>query len=218
MRKVTEEAIAKYPWWPNWTEECAAVVAGGPTVKKTDLSLLKDRIHVVAIKKAVELCPWAEVCYGCDAPWWLDKKGLPEFGGIKIYHGGQASNRWPDLQKVDIDISKDEMLMDEPMRVGNGGCSGFQAVNLALQFGVTDLILVGFDMHDRGGAHWYGRNTWPMASNPVGSNFNRWKKGFQNAMPSIKRLGVSVVNASPDSELQCFPKKRLDEALADWGL
>jgi hypothetical protein len=51
--------------------------------------------------------------------------------------------------------------------VGGGGNSGFQAVNLAAQFGASRIILIGFDMTDRGGKHWYGRNHWPMSNNPT---------------------------------------------------
>jgi len=208
----------KNSWWPNWEGEAVAIVGSGPSIKNIDLSILKDRIHVIAIKTAVDLCPWAEVCYGCDAPWWIDQKGLPKFHGLKFFHGPQAANKWPDLIKVEIEISKDDMLIDQPLHIGNGGCSGFQAQNLAIQFGATDIILIGLDCNENGGIHWYGRNKWPNASNPVQSNFNRWIKGFENAMPSVRRLGINIINASPESALKCFPKKPLTEIMEEWGL
>jgi hypothetical protein len=205
-------------WWPDWKGECAAIVGCGPSVKSLDLSILKLRIHVIAIKTAIDLCPWADVCYGCDAPWWIDRKGLPNFKGLKFHHGLQARDSGKDLIKVEIDISRDTMLVEEPLKLGNGGCSGFQALNLAVQFGASDVILIGFDLHERGGLHYYGRNKWPYANNPMCSNFNRWARGFEKALPSLKALGVYVVNASLESELQCFDKKPLNEIMRDWGL
>jgi len=205
-------------WWPDWSGDCVAIIGGGPSIKQTDLSILKDRIHIIAIKTAIDLVPWAEVVYGCDAPWWLDRRGLPKFGGLKFFHGPQAANHWKDMHRVEIVMGKDEMLVDLPLKIGNGGCSGFQSLNLAVQFGASDIILVGFDLHDRGGVHWYGRNKWDRASNPMPSNFNRWNKGFAAALPSLNKLGITVVNASTESELKPFPKKSLQETIEEWGL
>jgi hypothetical protein len=217
MTDLWDRGRSKHKWWPDWRGECFAVVASGPSIKQTDLSLMKDRIHVIAIKTAVDLCPWAEVCYGCDAAWWIDRKGLPKFGGLRIYYGQQAS-QYPNMHRVQIDLQKDEMLMAEPLILGNGGNSGFQALNLGLQFGGTDAILVGFDCHERGGVHWYGRNKWTNANNPMGTNYTRWIKGFELAKKSIARIGATVVNASPQSEIKAFPKQPLAEVMEEWGL
>lgn len=207
-----------YRWWPDWEGDSVAIVAGGPSVIGMDLSILQNHIHVIAIKTAVDLCPWAEVCYGCDAAWWIDRKGLPKFHGLKFFHGMAAANKWPDLKRVDIEMSKDLMLMEKPLKLGNGGNSGFQSMNLALQFGAKDIILVGFDCHDRGGIHWYGRNKWMNANNPMQSNFNRWAKGFHSAKKDLDRMGVTVINTSETSDLECFPKMPLIEVMRLWGL
>lgn len=217
MHKATELGLKKYPWWPDWRNECVAIVASGPSIKKTDLSLLRDRIHVIAIKVAVDLCPWAEVCYGCDAAWWVDRKGLPKYAGLKLFHGN-AAKQFPNLHRVDIEMAKDAILVDEPLKLGNGGNSGFQAINLAVQFGATDIILVGFDCHERGGVHWYGRNTWLNANNPMGTNYNRWLKGFGLIRQELSKMGVTVINASAETEIKCFPRGPLHKTMMEWGL
>jgi hypothetical protein len=217
MNKASELGPQKFPWWPDWRGECAAIVASGPSIKGMDLSILKDRIHVVAIKTNVDLCPFAEICYGCDAPWWIDRKGLPKFKGLKIFHG-IAANHFPDMHRCEIEISSDNLLVEHPMKIGNGGNSGFQALNLVAQFGATSVILVGMDCHERGGVHWYGRNTWVNANNPMGSNFNRWMKGFDTAKKDADRLGITVVNTSMESAINCFRKVQLPEIMEEWGL
>lgn len=217
MNRAAELGPKQFNWWPDWRGECTAIVASGPSIKNTDLSALRDRIHVIAIKVAIDLCPWADVCYGCDAPWWIDRKGLPKYSGIKIHHG-QAASQFQNMHRCEIDISSDHILVEQPMKIGNGGNSGFQALNLAVQFGATDIILIGMDCHERGGTHWYGRNKWPNANNPMGTNYARWIKGFETAKRDLSTLGIDVINASVESELRCFPKMPLPEILQEWGL
>lgn len=106
------------------------------------------------------------------------------------------------------------MRFDEVGKIGGGGNSGFQALNLAVQLGATRVLLIGFDMHDRGGVHWYGRNNWVGANNPTDSNFRRWIRALNIAAPVLANRGVEVVNASPFSDLQCFPKASIEEWLA----
>jgi hypothetical protein len=210
---------AQFDWWPDWHGECVAIVGGGPSLNPNEVALLRDRIHVIAIKAAVDLCPWAEAVYGCDAPWWNYVKGLPKYPGLKFFHGVQA-NQWAGLHRVEIDLSVDAMLIDKPLKVGNGGNSGFQAINLAIQFGASDIILLGFDMGapDQHKLHWYGRNKWEGANNPMGSNFKRWQQGFDLAKKSIKALGVEIVNCSPQTRLNTFRTAPLGETLEAWGL
>jgi hypothetical protein len=219
MNRAYELGRERFPWWPDWRGECVAIVASGPSVKKADVAKLRDRIHVVVIKESFELCPWSEVVYGCDASWWIYRKGLPEFKGLKIAHGIQATGQFKNLKRALIKMDRDSMLVDEPMTVGNGGNSGHQALNLVVQFGVTDVILVGFDMRaDANHLHWYGRNKWLNANNPMGTNFQRWKKGFDIAKKDLDRMGVTVVNVSPDSQLMSFKRATLDDTLREWGL
>jgi hypothetical protein len=108
----------------------------------------------------------------------------------------------------------DDMVL-EPGTIGAGGNSGYQALNLAVQWGARKIILIGFDMTDRSGVHWYGRNRWIGANNPDQSNFKRWIAAFEKAAPVLRDMGVSVVNVSRDSALGCFPKMALDDALAE---
>jgi hypothetical protein len=214
---IVDLGLKKYLWWPDWRDECAAIVASGPTIKKMDLACLKDRIHVLAIKETWKKCPWAEILYGCDAPWWIHNKGVPEFKGIKLSHGSQATTQHKSIYKVNIKMV-DDILIEEPLLVGNGGNSGFQALNLLVQFGVKNVILIGFDLHDRGGVHWYGRNTAPGMNNPMKVNFDRWQRGYEAVKRRLKELGVEIVNASPESDLRVFKMQPLEDTMKEWGL
>lgn len=166
----------------------------------------------------MRLCPWADVVYGCDGPWWKSRNGLPEFPGVKLAHDTAVCAKYPDVHKIEIVREQDKFLFDEPGVVGNGGNSGFQALNIALQFGARRVLLVGFDMHVGSGVHWYGRNTWQGANNPQMSNLMHWRDVFEQQAPRLADRGIEVINASPDSALTCFRRVSFEQALEDWNL
>lgn len=192
-------------------------MASGPSTNKADVDLLRGLLPVLAIKKNVELAPWAEVVYGCDYPWWKSVRGLPDFRGLKLSYDprGHAAD---GVRKVDISLKDDRILMDRVGLVGAGGNSGFHALNLAVQFGAKRVLLIGFDCQDRSGVHWYGRNGWTGGNNPSESNFRRWRAALAAAAKDLESHGVEVVNASPITDLKCFPRWSVADTLKQWGL
>lgn len=217
-------------WWPDWEGECAAIVAAGPSVRKDQVELLKDRIHVVAINTSYELCPWADALYGCDAKWWASKKGVGSFKGIKIAMEDEAVKQFPELKQIKVrydernkrDVCHD-FLMDKYGEVGGGGNSGFQALNWLAQLGVKAVALLGFDFRidGNGKIHWHGRHADSghyILHNPSESNFRLWIEKMNKAVPRIRALEMDVVNCSETSALECFPKMSVEDALRRWGL
>ena len=156
--------------------------------------------------------PWADAVYGCDGPWWKSRNGLPDFHGLKLAHDTSVCIAYRDVHKIEV-VDHDQMLFDEPGVVGSGGNSGFQAINLAVQFGARRILLAGFDMHGAGGVHWYGRNRWKDATNPDDVRYVRWRKVLGVQAKVLARMGIEVVNVSPSSALTCFPHQPLDQAL-----
>lgn len=205
--------------WPDWKGQDAAIIASGPSAKKASIGLLKDRVRVIAIKKCVELAPWADVVYGCDGPWWRDVRGLMNFKGLKLSWENTVCGSEYGIQKVEIPEAKsNKLLFGKIGTVGAGGNSGFQALNLAAQFGAKRIVLIGFDAHGRSGEHWYGRNAWAFANNPTEDNYRRWRASFEGSAGDLTALGIEVVNASPASDLKCFPKMSIEQTLQSWGL
>jgi hypothetical protein len=179
---------------------------------------LRGRAKVIAIKENVNLCPWADMVYGCDAAWWRFRRGLPEFKGLKVtWAGSNLTADYPDLKTVTIPPCKRLVWTDqfqfEKGVVGAGGNSGFQALNIACWLSDAPKILIGFDMHDQSGKHWYGRNNWPMSNNPDRTNFEKWIGSFSRAAPLIAAKGIQVFNTCQNSALKCFPFKTIEQAL-----
>jgi hypothetical protein len=185
---------------------------------------------ILAIKETADLAPWADAVYGCDAPWWIYRKGLPEFKGLKLAYHKDALERFPDLHRVEIpDIYTAKLKFEKTGSVGaggeghpggGGGHSGFQAINLALQFGAKRVLLVGFDLNEteqvNGGFHYYGRNNWTRANNPTAEKLSRWAKTIDGLRGQIAGLGVEILNASQSSRIKAFRKVTIEQALQAW--
>jgi hypothetical protein len=165
----------------------------------------------------VRLCPFADVVYGCDGPWWKNKQGLPDFDGVKLAHDTAVCATYRDVHKIEVEDC-DKLLFDKPGHIGSGGNSGFQALNLALQFGVRRVLLIGFDFHGANGAHWYGPNVGPGMRNPMDLNYARWRSALASQAPVVAGMGAEIVNASSESALTCFEKASVEETLKRWAL
>jgi hypothetical protein len=217
MNKAAELGPSMVPWWQDWRGECAAIIAGGPSAKTAPVELLRDRIHVIAVNESFKLAPWADILYSCDYAWWQLHKGMRDFKGLRLAHDLRACNEF-GLQRIVIEqVGSNELLVERPSYVGAGGNSAFQALNLAIQFGATGIILIGVDCSLDHGQHWHGRHPYPM-SNPAESNVQRWQKAFDGAAARIAGLGIDVVNCSPISKLTQYPKLSIAEALERWQL
>jgi hypothetical protein len=218
-RPVTAAGLAQFKWWEDWRGQAVAIVACGPSAVPADVALLQNRIPVLAIKEAhTRLTPWCDVVYGCEAPWWQHVKGLPDYHGLKIAWS-QAQIAFHGIHRFHIkDKTLDRILLEEPGIIGAGGHSGFQALNIAAQFGAARILLIGFDLHAKGGVHFYGRNTWQRANNPDGFAFLRWIAGLERAAVDLKHAGIEVVNASAGSAVKGFVHMTIQQAIEAWDL
>jgi hypothetical protein len=104
-----------------------------------------------------------------------------------------------------------------PDTIGRMGLhSGPQALNLALMLGARRIVLVGFDFHTRGGAHWHGNHQGGLP-NPTDDTLDAVRLLLDAAAPSAARAAAVIVNASPGSALRAYPKTTSDLAV-DWLL
>jgi hypothetical protein len=204
--------------WPDWSGQDVAIIASGPSAKSAGVALLNGRMRVIAIKKNIEIAPFADVVYGCDGPWWRSVRGLPDFKGLKLAYDAAVCSEF-GLQRVEIpDKKSNELLLGEVGKVGAAGNSGFQALNLAVQFCAKRILLVGFEASVRSGDHWYGRNNWNGANNPDDRLCARWCRALDDAAGVLAGLDIDVINTAPFSEVRKFKKMSIEQALYAWGL
>lgn len=97
------------------------------------------------------------------------------------------------------------MHFDVVGTIGGGGNSGYQALNLATQWGARDIALVGFDMSVSGGKHWHGAHPAGL-TNPTAPAVLRWAEDLAAAAPGLAVRGVRIVDCAVDGALRCWPK------------
>lgn len=224
--------VNKPEWFFDWTGECVAIVAAGTSVTQADVDKLRGRIHVCAINNSYKLCKWADVLYACDVNWWTVNNGAKDFLGLKVrFENNEKNAAFEDVHRIRIAKSTvrrvatntkewaNDIRTDEPGTLGSGANSGFQAINLMVQFGVTGILLLGFDYkdNDKNKVHWHGQHSGSL-HNPTGSQYKKWLEHITTAAPVLHSLGVDVVNCSPFTAIECFPKMSIEDCLTKWGL
>lgn len=193
--------------WPDWRGETCVLVASGPSAKDVDLEKVRGKARVVVINNSWKLAPWADVLYASDGRWWQSVKGCPEFQGRKITQDNGAAKHY-GLDLIKVVPHRYELVMEPPGHVGWFGHSGGHVLNLVLQWGVSVVKLVGYDLSIRNGLHWHGRHSRGL-NNPTAMNIERWRRLLDEQAERISALGVEVVNCSPGSALRNFPKGEL---------
>lgn len=168
-------------------------------------------LRVLAVNRAFEWVPAADALYACDAKWWRAYRAAWEFPGQKwtMEAVPELANR---LFRVDgIDRPG---LSETPGLLHTGRNGGYQALNLAVQFGAARIVLLGFDMKPAaGGALHCHPDHGPALGNPSPQDLARWTGAFATVAPDMERLGVLIVNASRETALTCFPRVALEEVL-----
>lgn len=178
----------------DWSGQTATIVASGPSAAATDFELLRGR-RVIAINLSWQLVPWADVLYGMDGQFWHLLEGLPQFPGRKVTSSPMAA------QSFGIDCL---------FCIGNN--SGMRAINLAEAYGAKRILLIGFDMHVRAGVHWHAPHAGRL-HNPVAASMQIWRTDMARHAPLYRKRGLTIINCTPGSALDCFPRMSLQEAL-----
>lgn len=155
--------------------------------------------------------PDSDVHYACDWRWWNSYNGLPEYKGLKLCQDNNFDATEWNIKNVTVNRAVDHLLVSQFGILGWGGNSGFHALNLAVQFGCSKILLVGFDMTLVHGIHWHGPHK--TLNNPNPGNVARWRNAIDNANITLNGLGICVINCSAISMLQNYQKMNLQEAL-----
>ena len=96
------------------------------------------------------------------------------------------------------------------LRSGNN--SGYAAINLAHHLEYTTIYLLGFDMKFSGqDSHWH--SGYPATNRE--RVFEKMIDCFDTLVAPAKELGLTIINANPNSKIKCFPKITIEEALRE---
>lgn len=206
--------------WPDWAGQAAVIVGTGPSATAEPLEQMRGLCRFVVIKSSWELAPWADVLYGIDLGWWIANQGVAQFKGLKVSPSPTVCKAFKGVRQVKL-RPRAHILIDQYDEHGllilgcglrsGGGHSGFQAINLAVQFGAKRIVLVGFDMTLAHGAHWHqeGRGVARADAGRIAT----WREEMDACAPLFESLGVTVINAAMESALTQYQKLPLTEAI-----
>lgn len=185
-----------------------AVLGSGPSLSRADVELCRPLDGVVAVNDAYTLAPWATALYAGDRKWWHWHKGVPGFLGrrytVQAYPGVEVLRQGPDTG-----------LCLDPTRLALGRNSVYQAINLAVHFGATRILLLGVDMSNGPRADGKGRSDHFFGHHPDNSapQFSICLARFETLVQPLAKAGVEVLNCSRRTALDVFPRVALEEAL-----
>lgn len=136
---------------------------------------------------------------------------MPEFEGLKLSADRRVQKRPWGVRHVKTMTGTRTLQLKRLGEIGWAGNSGFQCINLAVQFGAVKILLVGFDMTTAHGVHWHGPHQ--GLRNPDEAATTRWRAAVDKAAETLEALGVRTINCSAISALQNYPKMTVQEAL-----
>jgi len=198
----------------DWEGQTVVIIGGGPSVTQTQIDLVSRTrgVPVIAINNAYLIAPWADVLYACDRVWWDWHYETVSriYDGLKITRDPYAKEKYPDLIWIEGE-PHDQGLSKRQDSIVNGRIGGYQAINLAVNFGAKKILLIGFDMRNINGlSHWHGDH--PNSQRPI---WNDRIAHFKNMISDLEARGIEVINCTPGSALDAFPMGDLESELME---
>lgn len=193
-----------------WVGQTAVILASGPSMSESVAqSVHESGCRSIAVNNTFRLAPWADILYAADEVWWKNTPDAMQFAGLKVSVGCiKGVHQMRNSGKVGFD--------PDPTALRTGGNSGYQAIHLAAHAGAATILLCGFDMHTRDGHHWHADHVAPLRMTHA-DHYPNWIRHFETLHTDLRNRGVMVFNCTPGSAVTAFPKKPLQEALAEHG-
>ncbi len=176
--------------------------------------------HVIGVNMAYRIGDWIDMVFFGDKKWYFDNRhNLAKFKGLKVtchqfFNKPQFAEE--NVKYVKKDSHQTGISADPRKAVWNSN-SGAAAISVAANMGVKKIILVGFDMKLNEGdrQHWHGeyRSTFDLKDKSRYLPFDKHLVGFREISRNAKELGISIINACPDSVITQFPKVSVKDLL-----
>lgn len=238
LRRRTQDRFSEVVRW--WEGSTCVILGGGPSLTLEQFELARaaheaGRVRAIAVNDSYLCAPWADVCYAADSKWFewhrlgIDKPKLgltaaqvrerwASFEGEKV--GIQCAEPYiPDGVHIlrvavlppDQGLSRDRGALATGRHDGYTGHSGFQALNLAVLAGAQKIILLGFDGRPGadGKTHHHGEHPIPTPADV----WDHIRRSFSCVENELNAAGVDVINCSPSSAIDTFPKYSLHDSL-----
>ncbi len=187
----------------------------------TFLSSIHAR-HVIGINAAFFLGSWVDAVFFGDGGFYRgNKAAMDAFPKLKITSSPHLKNKnYQGLKFLQNNSRHPVGISTRSGTVSWNLNSGAAAISLAYHFGVKRIYLLGFDMDLSldGTQHWhrhYSRNRVPSKKErgAAKKTFARHLEGFTAIEQDARRLGLEIINVSPNSKIMNFERVKLSEVL-----
>lgn len=187
------------------------LIATGPSLTEEVVEIIrkyKDKYIIFGCNDSYRLIDFLDVFYACDVRWW-NKWGdsfREKYPNLPAYTQSEEHKHSHNLTVVTG--KHRSKLSTNPKEIHWGSNSGFQILNLALLFGCSKFILVGYNMQlVDGKSHFFGDHEFPLRSR---SPYNKFIAAFQTVQEEVKPY---IVNCTPNSALKNFRTNDLEDEL-----
>ncbi len=191
----------------EWTGERTFVICGGASVR-AQRHLIPSLVgRFVAVKHGVLLKPDADVLFFAgERPDVIAPPCLRAFRGHYAVVRGRGHQVFPETTKRVWRTTTHERWSDDPTQVC-GFDAGTSAINLAMLFGATEIVVLGMDMV---GGRWFNGEVQHYLPQPPESDFQRHMSVLPALAADAAAKGVRIVNCSPISRVTCFERQPLE--------
>lgn len=190
-----------------------AIIAGGPSLKALRWSRL-ERATTVAINRAHEVLPFASLLWWGDAPFFR-----PNVDALHAHPCYYKATMRQGYQKGEIppwvfsyECTGREGFDPDPNCIRSGNNSAYAAMHVVAHQNPARIVLFGVDMQHGPG----GETHWHSGHGIVHEEYTLTEKMrplFAGLVKPLAHRGIEVINASPESALNCWPRCSIDEGV-----
>ena len=176
------------------------MLASGPSLTVEDVETVRvSGIITVAVNSTWKMAPFCDVLYAGDYRWWKSYGNEVNIPAKRISRSSNAEKKF--------------RAKYHKTKLGKSYNSGQLAVEYALARKAKKVILLGFDGSIANGIHHHGPHD--KSPNPNEDRCRRWQPQFKDLAKVYK--GADIVNCSRYTEIECFPRMSLEDALCGLG-
>lgn len=215
MEMPSVQAVVEHDFSKHWAAQplfdgaTVFILGGGPSLKDMDLSAIQEDYKVIGVNDSYLLGEWVDICFFGDFHWLVaHKEELAKWPGMKITNAPNVLGT-----KGIFVMERLTKQFGRPDQLSWWKNSGATSIVLAGMLGAEKVVLLGFDckLGKVGESNWH--------SNNLNVNTARTYKEFDYMFQLLATVlpkqfpNMKVVNATPDSALDVFPKATLEEVL-----
>lgn len=186
------------------SKECY-IIGGGPSLTNFNWRLL-DHKYVIAVNRAYEKCPFAQILYFTDMDYWKRHHVDMKNHGGKLIRGVLTLNTTHDESVDEYLFTGSRGIETQPKKLRHGNNSTYAAINLALfQLNFDTVYLLGVDMKwgQNKQSHWHDGHA--RVDPEVAYEMMKANHNLLATELNVKHPTKHVINVNDNSALTCYP-------------